>query len=171
MNDHDILLELLEAKNRLERQRKIELIVAVVLIVALAAGLFFAWARISATTKKVEESLVKVDAAMEKVQGVFDALADAGIEDPGQAIRDLYDNTEKVRNLFDELKKSGFDDPTQVLRDLREASERLNELFDRLSEMYKQGFGQNIEQGIEQGVEQGKDALEGVMDLLAGLLG
>ena len=145
MNDHDILLELLEAKNRLERQRKIELIVAVVLIVALAAGLFFAWARISATTKKV------------------DALADAGIEDPGQAIRDLYDNTENVRNLFDEMKKAGFDNPAQVLQDLREASERLNELFDRIS---KAGM-----QGVEQGVEQGREAFEVARDWLAALFG
>lgn len=163
MSDHDILLELLEAKNRLERQRKIELIVAIVLILALAAGLFFAWARISATTQKVEESLVKVDAAMEKVQGIFDALADAGIEDPGQAIRDLYDNTENVRNLFDEMKKAGFDNPAQVLQDLREASERLNELFDRIS---KAGM-----QGVEQGVEQGREAFEDARDWLAALFG
>ena len=159
MNDHDILLELLEAKNRFERQRKIERIVAVVLILALAAALFFAWARISATTQKVEESLVKVDAAMEKVQGIFDALADAGIEDPGQAIRDLYDNTENVRNLFDEMKKAGFDNPAQVLQDLREAAERLNELFDRIS---KAGM---------QGVEQGREAFEDARDWLAALFG
>ena len=163
MSDHDILLELLEAKNRLERQRKIELIVAIVLILALAAGLFFAWARISATTQKVEEILVKVDAAMEKVQGIFDALADAGIEDPGQAIRDLYDNTENVRKLFDEMKKAGFDNPAQVLQDLREAADRLNELFDRIS---KAGM-----QGVEQGVEQGREAFEDARDWLAALFG
>ena len=163
MSDHDILLELLEAKNRLERQRKIELIVAIVLILALAAGLFFAWARISATTQKVEEILVKVDAAMEKVQGIFDALADTGIEDPGQAIRDLYDNTENVRTLFDEMKKAGFDNPAQVLQDLREAADRLNELFDRIS---KAGM-----QGVEQGVEQGREAFEDARDWLAALFG
>ena len=139
MSDHDILLELLEAKNRLERQRKIELIVAIVLILALAAGLFFAG------------------------EGAREALADAGIEDPGQAIRDLYDNTENVRNLFDEMKKAGFDNPAQVLQDLREASERLNELFDRIS---KAGM-----QGVEQGVEQGREAFEDARDWLAALFG
>ena len=159
MSDHDILLELLEAKNKLERQRKIERIVAVVLIVALAAALFFAWGRISATTQKVEESLVKVDAAMEKIQGIFDALAEAGIEDPGQAIKDLYDDTENIRNLFDELKQAGFDNPAQVLQDLREASERLNELFDRIS------------QASMQGVEQGREAFEDVKSWLAALFG
>ena len=57
MNDHDILLELLEAKNRFERQRKIERIVAVVLILALAAALFFAWARISATRESTAATI------------------------------------------------------------------------------------------------------------------
>ena len=159
MSDHDILLELMDAKNRLERQRIIERIVAVILIVALAAALIFAWGRISATTQKVEESLVKVDAAMEKIQGIFDALAEAGIEDPGQAIKDLYEDTENVRNLFDELKKAGFDNPAQVLQDLRDATAKLNELFDRIS------------RASMQGVEQGREAFEDVKGWLAALFG
>ena len=171
MSDHEILMELLESKQKLERQRKIELIVAVVLIVALAAALFFAWTKVSETMNQAQETFVKVNRITDEVQGIFDALKEAGIDDPGQAIKDLYDDTERIRNLFDELKKSGFDDPAQVLKDLREASERLNELFDRLSEMYRQGFGQNIEQSIEQGVEQGMNALDGAKDWLAGLLG
>ena len=163
MNDHDILLELLEAKNRFERQRKIELIVTVILIVALAAVLFFAWAKVSETMEAAQETFTKVNQVTDKIQGVFDALADAGIEDPGQAIRDLYDNTENVRKLFDEMKKAGFDNPAQVLQDLREASERLNELFDRIS---KAGM-----QGVEQGVEQGREAFEDARDWLAALFG
>ena len=170
MSDHEILMELLESKQKLERQRKIELIVAVVLIVALAAALFFAWTKASETMNQAQETFVKVNRITDEVQGIFDALKEAGIDDPGQAIKDLYDDTERIRNLFDELKKSGFDDPAQVLKDLREASEKLNELFDRLSEMYRQGFGQNIEQSIEQGVEQGMNALDGAKDWLAGLL-
>ena len=171
MSDHEILLELLESKQRLERQRKIELIVVVILVAALAVGLFFAWAKISETMDQAQETFVKVNQVADEVQGIFDGLKEAGIEDPGQTIKDFYDDTENIRNLFDELKKSGFDDPAQVLRDLREASERLNALYDRLSEMGLQGLGQNIEQGIEQGVEQGMDALGGAKDWLAGLFG
>ena len=59
MNDHDILLELLEAKNRLERQRKIELIVAIVLILALAAGLFFAWTRFPQPRRRLRRAWSK----------------------------------------------------------------------------------------------------------------
>ena len=175
MSDHEILMELLESKQKLERQRKIELIVAAVLVVILTVALCLAWAKISKTMDRAQETFVKVDQITEEVQGIFDALKEAGVDDPGQAIRDLYDDTEKIRNLFDELKKSGFDDPAQVLRDLREAAEKLNELFNRLSEMglqdIGQGIGQSIEQGVGQGVEQGKDALEGVMGLLEGLFG
>ena len=171
MSDHEILLELMESKQRLERQRKIELIIAVVLVAALAVALFFAWTKISETMDQAQETFVKVNQIADEVQGIFDGLKEAGIDDPGQAIRDLYDDTERIRNLFDELKKSGFDDPAQILKDLREASERLNDLYDRLSEISLQGFGQNIEQGIEQGVEQGMDALDGAKDWLAGLFG
>ena len=171
MSDHEILLELLESKQRLERQRKIELIIAVVLVAALVVALFFAWTKISETMDQAQETFVKVNQIADEVQGIFDGLKEAGIDDPGQAIRDLYDDTERIRNLFDELKKSGFDDPAQILKDLREASERLNDLYDRLSEISLQGFGQNIEQGIEQGVEQGMDALDGAKDWLAGLFG
>ena len=171
MSDHEILLDLLAAKDRFERQRKIELIIAVVLVAALAVALFFAWTKISETMDQAQETFVKVNQIADEVQGVFDGLKEAGIEDPGQAIKDLYDDTENIRNLFDELKKSGFDDPAQILKDLREASERLNDLYDRLSELSLQGLGQNIEQGIEEGVEQGMGALEGAKDWLAGLFG
>ena len=159
MSDHDILLELLEAKNRLERQRKIELIVAVILIVALAVAMFFVWNRVSETMQAAQETFVKVNQVTDKIQGVFDALAEAGIEDPGQAIKDLYEDTENVRNLFDELKKAGFDNPAQVLQDLRDATAKLNELFDRIS------------RASMHGVEQGREAFEDVRDWLAALFG
>ena len=171
MSDHEILLDLLAAKDRFVRQRKIERIVAAALIVILAAALIFAWTKVSETMDQAQETFVKVNQVADEVQGIFDGLKEAGIEDPGQAIKDLYDDTENIRNLFDELKKSGFDDPAQILKDLREASERLNDLYDRLSEISLQGLGQNIEQGIEEGVEQGMGALEGAKDWLAGLFG
>ena len=171
MNDHEILQELLQAKNRLEQQRKIELIVASALVGVLLIAMILAWIKISATMHEARETFVKVNQVTEEIQGIFDGLKEAGIEDPGQAIKDLYDDTEKIRNLFDELKKSGFDDPAQVLRELREASERLNALYDRLSEMGLQGVGQSIEQGVEQGVEQGLEAFGGAKDWLFSLFG
>ena len=57
MSDHDILMELLEAKNRLERQRKIELIVAAVLIVIFTVALILAWVKISATMREAKAAL------------------------------------------------------------------------------------------------------------------
>ena len=171
MSDHDILMELLEAKNRLERQRKIELIVAAVLIVIFTVALILAWVKISATMREAKEALAEVDQITEEIQGIFNGLKEAGIDDPGQAIKDLYDDTENIRNLFDELKESGFDDPAKVLRELREASERLNALYDRLSEMGLQGVGQSIEQGVEQGVEQGLEAFDGAKDWLFSMFG
>ena len=137
----------------------------------LAVALILAWVKISATMREAQETFVKVNQVTEEIQGIFDGLKEAGIDDPGQAIKDLYDDTENIRSLFDELKESGFDDPAKVLRELREASERLNALYDRLSEMGLQGVGQSIEQGVEQGVEQGLEAFDGAKDWLFSLFG
>ena len=89
MSDHEILLELLESKQRLERQRKIELIIAVVLVAALAVALLFAWTKISETMDQAQETFVKVNQVTDEVHGIFDGLKEAGIDDPGQAIKDL----------------------------------------------------------------------------------
>ena len=161
MSDHEILLELLDAKNRLERQRKIELIVAVVLIAILAAALIFAWTKVSATMQKVEESLVNVNAATEKIQELYNGLQEAGLENPGkelgETLKELHDGAEKINEVYDQL--------SNVKETVREAIQQA------VQQTLEQGFGQSIEQGVEQGVEQGMDALESARDWLTALFG
>ena len=157
MSDHEILLDLLAAKDRFERQRKIEQIVVAVLIVILAAALIFAWTKISGTMQKVEESLVHVNAATEKIQELYDGLKEAGLEDPGkelgETLKELHDGAEKINEVYDQL--------GSVKETVSEA------IGQAVEQALEQGFGQDIEEGVEQGM----DALEGAKDWLAALFG
>ena len=127
MNDHEILLELLEAKKKYERQRKIELIVTAVVVALLIIVLAVAWVKVSGMMRDVQARLDKLDEATQEVQTFFDAVRDAGFDDPGETLKDLRGITEKLNQLFDIIGDNG-------LKNLEEGIEAIQEFRDMLDQ-------------------------------------
>ena len=115
MSDHEMLQELLEFKRRYEQRRKIEIIIHVVLVLILATALILAWVKISATMKQVQEKMAvvteateKVNEVTEKMQGFFDTLKEAGIDQPGETLKSLLENTQKLNDFVARVEESGM---------------------------------------------------------------
>ena len=128
MSDHEILLELLAAKRKVERQRKIEIIITVVVVAILVIALIVAWVKISSMINEVRDALGKVTDVTQKVQGVFNGLQEAGIDDMGQSIKSLNDATEHLNDLYNRIGESGLQKLEEGLDALKKLSERLSGL-------------------------------------------
>ena len=129
MTDHEMLMELLEYKRKVEQRRKIELIVRIVLIVILAVCLTVAWVKISATMREVHENMAKINAVTEKIQGFSDSLRSAGVEKPEEAVKSLIETSQKLNKLLDRIGEDGMQRLEQGLEAVDGARDWLTGLF------------------------------------------
>ena len=100
MTDHEILMELLEEKQRSEKQRKIQLIITIVIAAALVIALIYVNVQVSASIRQVQSNLEMVNTATQEITGFFDGLKSAGYENAEDALKDLHDTTEKINELL-----------------------------------------------------------------------
>ena len=97
-------------------------------VAILVIALIVAWVKISSMINEVRDALGKVTDVTQKVQGVFNGLQEAGIDDMGQSIKSLNDATEHLNDLYNRIGESGLQKLEEGLDALKKLSERLSGL-------------------------------------------
>ena len=131
MSDRELMMELVEAKRRAEKWERIRLCVmaALLLTVVVLAAVYVP--RITATLRRVNETMDQVQAMSEQAQSFLDSFKSISAEKLAETVENVNATAQEAREIMDKLKEVGLESLEQSLKELSEFAEKLRGFFGR----------------------------------------